>query len=635
MNKSHHQLSKRLSLSIMLLAVPIFILSFGVLFEQSRHLIHEEVSECTYSMLNTTLHRVRTYMGTIETAANSNAWLFEENFSPDSLKSASNRLVRLNSSVNSSSVFVVPDLFPEYGHSYSIYTVDLGDTVATYSETRYDYFDKKFYTYPLFTGAACWIDPYQDNADWAVDYKKAIATYCQPLRQKDGHIVGVLTADLSFSKMAKMLNDVDETYPQSYFMLLGGDGRYLIHPDTTRLFRKTIFTDADPSKDTDLITLGHEMTTGKQGTIHIHLDGQLYHISYQPVPGTDWSLAIVCPDKTAMKSYYSMGYVIIALLVIGLLVILLLTNYVVKHTILPLSKLTEITQKIADGQYEEPIPVSHRNDVFGQLQNSFAMMQQSLNEHMGRLKQQADEIRQHNDELQQTKQQTEDIVRKKNQFIRHVTQQIRMPLNVITGFTDVLRENGADKSTVNDEELASITVMLKSNVINLNRMVLMLLDTSEIDAKGNLLCTRADEVTCNDIAQEVVNHVERHFPSTRIQLTSELQDGTRILTHRIFLLCALIEPLYNAVNHSYGKNITMHVSQSATAVKFTIQDVGPGMPPDLPELVFKPFKEIDNLLIGIGIGLTLARRHAIGLGGKLLIDNDYHEGCRIVVEMPK
>lgn len=635
MNKSHHQLSRRLSLGIMLMAVPIFILSLGVLYVQSRHLIHQEVAECSESMLNTTLHRVRTYMGTIETAANSNAWMFEENFCPDSLKSVSNRLVRLNSSVSSSSVFAVPDLFEEYGHSFSIYTVDTGDTVTTYSETGYNYFDKTFYTYPLFTGAACWIDPYQDNADWKVDHKKAIATYCQPLRQKDGHIVGVLTADLSFSKMAKILNDVEQIYPQSYFVLLGGDGRYLIHPDTTQLFRKTIFTVVDPDKDKDLITLGHEMTTGKQGTIHIHLDGQLYHVSYHPVPGTDWSLAIVCPDRTAMKSYYGLGYVIIVLLVIGLLLILLLSNYVVKQTINPLSKLTEITQKIADGQYEEPIPVSPRQDVFGQLQNSFAKMQQSLNEHMGQLKQQADEIRQHNNELQQTKQQAEDIVRKKNQFIRHVTQQIRMPLNVITGFADVLRENGADKSTIDEEELGSITDMLKNNVINLNRMVLMLLDTSEMDAKGHLLCTRADEVACNDIAQEVIDHIERHFPGTHIQLKTELQDGTRILTNRIFLLCVLIEPLYNAVNHSYGKHIAMHVSQSATTVQFTIQDVGPGMPPNMPELIFKPFKEIDNLLMGIGIGLTLARRHAIGLGGKLTIDTSYSEGCRIVVEMPK
>ena len=176
MNKSRYRLSRQLSLGIMLLAVPIFILSLGVLFVQSRYLIHQEVSESSYSMLNTTLHRVRTYMGTIETAANSNIWMLEEDFCPDTLKSVSNRIVRLNPPVSSSSVFVVPDISEEYGHNYSLYSVDLDDTVATYCETDYNYFDKPFYIRPLITGEACWIDPYQDNADWGVDYNKATAT---------------------------------------------------------------------------------------------------------------------------------------------------------------------------------------------------------------------------------------------------------------------------------------------------------------------------------------------------------------------------------------------------------------------------------------------------------------------------
>jgi C4-dicarboxylate-specific signal transduction histidine kinase len=59
------------------------------------------------------------------------------------------------------------------------------------------------------------------------------------------------------------------------------------------------------------------------------------------------------------------------------------------------------------------------------------------------------------------------------------------------------------------------------------------------------------------------------------------------------------------------------------------------MPSEMPEQVFKPFREIDNLEIGVSIGLPLARRHAIGLGGSLTIDAGYHEGCRIVIEMPR
>lgn len=370
MHKNRRKLSRELILGVMLMATPVFILSLGILYWRSNNLIHQEVTDCTHSMLNTTLHRVRTYMGIIETAANSNAWLLEEHFRPDSMQSVSNRIVRLNDPVISSSVFTVPDMFKDYGHSFSIYTVNHGDTVTTYCEPEYDYFDKACYTTPVYSGQACWVDPFVDNTEGKVDHNEAVATYCRPLRQHDGRIVGVVTADLSFSRMARMLSELEHPYPNAYFVLLGGDGRFLIHPDTTRLFRKTIFTDADPGEDRDIITLGHEMTAGKQGTMHIHFGGELYHVSYQPVPGTEWSLALACPDSDAMKSFYGLGIVIVALFVLGLLVILVLCNRVVRQTISPIVRLTDITRQIAEGQCHDTIPFSRQQGLFAQLQNT-------------------------------------------------------------------------------------------------------------------------------------------------------------------------------------------------------------------------------------------------------------------------
>ena len=635
MSKSHRKLSRELSMCVLLLAAPIFILSLGVLFMQSHYLIHQEVSECTNSMLNTTLHRVSNYMSTIETATNSNVWMLEENFRPDSLQSVSNRIVKLNPNVISSSIFAVPDMFKEYGTKFSIYTVKQVDTVATYIEPEYDYFDRACYTYPINSGNACWVDPFMEYAEGKVDHNEAIATYCRPIRQKDGRIVGVVTADFAFSRMAKMLNEIEHTYQHAYYMLLSGDGRYLMHPDTTRLFRKTIFTDADPSKDKDVITLGHEMTAGKQGNIHIHSGGKLYHVCYQPVPGTNWSMALVCPDSDAMESYYNLGYVIIAVFVIGLLVIILLCNRVVRQTISPIYKLIETTRKMAYGQYDETIPVSAEKSVIGQLQNSFAKMQQSLNERMSSLQQKADEIRLHNEELDRAKQKAEDTVRRKRLFLHHMIPQMRMPLNVIMGFANVLGESNIDKSMINEEGPDSITGMMKSNVINMNRILLLLLDASETYATETSMGQRVDEVLCNKISKECVKHTLSHFPQANIQFETELQDTHCILTNNNYLIGILRELLYNAVRYSDGKNIVLRVSQTDTTICFTVQDSGPGLPADLPDLTYKPFTLTDGLPEGIGLGLPLAKRHAISLGGRLIVDADYHEGCRIMIEMPK
>jgi signal transduction histidine kinase len=628
MVKTRYKLSRELSMAIMLLATPILILALGVLFIESRHLIHQEVINCTQSTLNTTLLRIEKYMNTVETAANANAWMLEQNFRPDSLKSVSNHIVQRNPSVVSSSVFAVPDLLQ--GRTYSLYTVREDNTVTTYEEPEYSYLDMACYTRPVTTGDACWLDPFIDNTESKVNPHAAVATYSRPLRQDDGRIIGVLTTDLSFSHMAKMLDDVEQPYPHAYFMLLGSDGRYLIHPDSTRLFHKTIFTDADPSRDRDIITLGHEMTAGKQGTMHIHFNGDLYHICYQPVAGTNWSMALVCPDSDAMKSYYHLGYLIIALLVIGLLIILVLSNRVVKQAIAPVKKLIETTQQIVDGQYYQTIPTTSDTGVIGQLQNSFAKMHQSLDERMGSLQQQYETLRQDNETLELAKRQAEDTVSRKNHAIHYMTQQLRMPLNVITGFADVLGENSADNQMMNEEELNNVQVLMKNNVVSLDRMLLMMSDATSTDATETLRSDKTDEVSCNKVAQQCISVALSHYPQASIQFETELQDTACILANHNHLAFILCELLYNAAKHSDGKHIVLRVTQTKDSVLFTLQDKGPGLPADL-DLTYRPF----TTEVAKSLGLPLVNRYTVVMGGTLTIDTDYHEGCRVTVSLPR
>ena len=637
MLKNHRKLSRQLSLGIILLATPIFLISLGALYVHSRYLIHEEVTKTSNSTLNTALHRVKNYMSTIETGVNANVWMMAANFNPDSLQSISNRIIRLNPNIISSSVYAVPGMMKDYPQSFSLYTKRVDNKVETFCEPEYNYFDKACYTRPVSTGEACWVDPFAENIESKVDHNEAIATYCVPIKQKDGTILGVVTADLSFSDMAKILNEGNHLYQNAFYMLLAEDGRFLMFPDTTRLFRKTIFTDVEPSQGMDVITLGHEMTAGNQGTIHVNFNDNEYHVSYRPVPDTNWSMALVCPDGDAMKSFFRLGYVIIALLVIGLLVITLLCHHVVKKALSPINKLIIITQQMAEGYYGKSLPTTNHKEIISQLQNSFAKMQQALNERMGKLHKHADEIRQNNEKLNQAKLKAEDTVRRKNEYIHNMTQQMRMSQNVITGFANVLKESTADKSMISDEERNSIYNMMKTNVKSMNRMVLLLQDATETDATETLRCTKMNEMPCNILARDCVAHALTHFPQANIQMETTLQEGVFILTSYNYLKNILRELLYNAARFSDGQHITLQVTETNTTVRFVVQDKGPGLPANLSEQTLKPIKmaEEQKNENHTGIGLSLAKRYAESLGGSMTIDTDYQEGCRIIIEMPK
>ena len=642
MSKISKSLSRKLSLNIILLAMPVFIISLGIFYLQSRYLIHIEAMERSNSVLNTAIQRVSNFMNTIENSTEGNAWLLEESFTPESLQTITRRIVSLNPNVIGCYVSSVPDMFPQYGSSFSVYTFYDDDSITTVRETDFDYINKKWYKKAMQTGEAYWIEPFSEQLESAVDYNDAVAAYCRPIRSEEGNIIGVINTDFAFSKLAKSIASTEHSYPDAYFVLLGGDGRYFIHPDTTRLFRKTIYTDADPKRNADLIALGHQMTEGKQGIMHVMVNGQKYHVNYHPVPSTNWSLAMVCPDSEVLAGYHRLAYVVIVLILIGLLGILWFSSKVVHQTIQPIKQLLGYTQHIADGNYDEPIPQSDLPDDIGRLQNSFAAMQRALHDHMGNISQTAEEIRKQNEHRAQDMRLAEENVRKKTLFIQNLSHQIRTPLNVITGFADimlnsiVLREKGKN---ANDkylrEDLSIVTGMMKYNAIHLKRMVLMLFDSSSAGSAQHLMSHRKDEVSCNDIARESIAYTQEHFNGLRIQFTSDLSDSIKILTNHLYLMRTIRELLYNAAKFSDGEHIHLHVSQTETTVHFTIEDTGSGLPDDTDDLLYKPFVKIDDLSEGLGLGLPLSKRHALSLGGDLIYDKDYHDGCRFIVEMPK
>ena len=628
-------LKRNLSMGIILLAVPIFILSIGTMFYQSRNMIHNEVKSSNSNMLDKGLYQIRSYMTTIETAVNSNAWLMEENLVPDTLKSLSERIVRLNDPVVSCSVFMIPDYFKEYGSKFSVYAASQGDTVKSYIEPEFDYLNRSMFSEPVKTGKVCWIDPFIEYIEGKVDHNEAVATYSRPLRQKNGRIVGVVSADMSFSLLTKLINKTSLEYNGAFFVLLDGTGRFLIHPDTTHLFRKTIFSDAEPNKNADIISLGYEMIAGKHGNMHVSYNNKLYHVTFRPVPGTRWSLALACPDKEAMKSYYHMGYIIFAIIIVGLLIIVWVSRQVAKQTITPIIRLLDVTKKISNGNFDEPIPVSKSNGVLGHLQNSFVKMQRSIHDNMTKLRNNADMVSKANEEMQQAQLLTEDAILRKSQFLQTVSQNMRMPINVITGFAEVLRDSKSSNIAIDENELSNISKMMKENAVTLNRLMVLLLDTSETRGDGELRIKKYDEVSVNQIAQECINHTLSHFPDARIKFETDLPSTLHIVTNRLYLFSTLSELLYNAAKYTGGQHVTLQVSQTATTIRYIIEDVGSGLPSGTMEQVFKPFSTVENLAEGEGLGLPLAKRHAASLGGNLIFDVDYRDGCRIIFELQK
>ena len=628
-----HHLSTRLAIVILVLAAPLFITTIGALFLEARQVIRHKAVGRAKSALNASMQRLDRNLLAVQTATEAYSWVLEEQLHPDSFLTLSHKVVALNPHIDGCSVSAEPYLFPEKGRHYSVYTVREPDSVRTVVEEEYEYFQKTWYKLPYDLNEPCW-EIYFDEADsLELTIDGMLASYGKPLHNAKNEIVGVISTDLSLLKLTKIINE-ERPYPNSYFVMLDSDGRYVVHPDTTRLFKKTIFDDADPRTQQDLIALGHQMTAGKEGGMPVYVDGKGYLVCYKPVPGTDWSLAIVCPDNDILKNYYMLSNIVIPLLIIGLLIIVLLCYRAVSQAFSSIRQLLLKTRMIAEGNMEVFIGHSNRIDDVGRLQNSFAAMLQALQFHIGIVRYITEKLQQRNKELEEATKRAQEANQQKTTFIQNVSHQIRTPLNIVMGCSQVLHDAIKQREALPDEEMKSVTSTMDHQAKLLYRLVTMLFDSSDTGFSEELKTHQFDIVKCNDVAREAIEYLKEHYPEAETEFVSEVADDFSLQTSQLYLLRCLRELLYNSAKYSDGKHILLQITTTGHTIRYVVEDKGKGIPEADRDLMFKFFTKVDDLSEGLGLGLPLAKRHALNLGGNLWLDDTYHEGCRFILEIP-
>jgi two-component system, OmpR family, osmolarity sensor histidine kinase EnvZ len=98
--------------------------------------------------------------------------------------------------------------------------------------------------------------------------------------------------------------------------------------------------------------------------------------------------------------------------------------------------------------------------------------------------------------------------------------------------------------------------------------------------------------------------------------------------------------LTNLVSNAlrYGTRVRLQAIRGRTSVEITIDDDGPGIPPDKYEDVFRPFFRLDESRNvdtgGVGLGLTIARDVARSHGGDVALAPSPLGGLRVVVKIP-
>ena len=386
-NYVRRKLSIKVSLWVVFFAAIIFNVALGFLFYQAREAVREEaISKATQILKNTSI-RVESILNRVEVASNMTMWLVQRHpDKADSMFVYSRGMLLNNPDFYNCSIAFEPYYFKDKGRYFSAYTKYIGDSIRTIQggNDNYQYFYMDWYLMAKLLDKPSWTEPYTD-IDVATNTSEMVTSYCQPLKNHQGEVIGVINTSLSLNWLSHTISAV-KPFPNSYSIMIGRGGTYFVHPDSTKITRQTIFTQTLEHPDAALTALGHAMQRGEEGLKQMNIDGKDCYVFYKPLGQTGCSMAVVCPESDIFHGFDRLRNSVRAIVFVGLFLMLFFFIRVITSELQPLRRLAEEAETIASGQFDTQLPELQRIDEIGQLSQSFGNMQQSLVKYIEELK---------------------------------------------------------------------------------------------------------------------------------------------------------------------------------------------------------------------------------------------------------
>jgi len=225
--------------------------------------------------------------------------------------------------------------------------------------------------------------------------------------------------------------------------------------------------------------------------------------------------------------------------------------------------------------------------------------------------------------------------RAKSDFLSHISHEFRTPLNAISGFTDLLLlEASPDSDAVKDNLRA-----IRSSSEHLLHLINDVLDLSQME-NGKLPLHPAPfspRTVLEDLARTISPLAQAKGLALHLEIEGSLPG---VQGDRIRWLQILLNLASNAVRYSQVGFVRLHArwEPSVSTLSVSVQDTGPGIPPEKLALIFEPYTRIEESnptqAHGTGLGLAIARQLVDTMGGTLEVDSLLGQGSTFRYRQP-
>jgi signal transduction histidine kinase/CheY-like chemotaxis protein len=223
------------------------------------------------------------------------------------------------------------------------------------------------------------------------------------------------------------------------------------------------------------------------------------------------------------------------------------------------------------------------------------------------------------------KEKAEDATKAKSIFLANMSHDIRTPIHVILGNSDVLSSELADRKSIK-----KIKSIISSGKILLS-LINNILDFSKIES-GKI------ELNCRSVSfSALIKDLDLFFQNTiknkHVDLIFSVDDNVpdSLILDPDYIKRILVNIISNAVKvteNGYVKVVVSCVERNKSDyidLLIKVEDTGIGIEKSEIYKIFKPFEQVNNIT-GTGLGLSIAKEIVCKMGGDISVESKLGEG---------
>ncbi len=225
-----------------------------------------------------------------------------------------------------------------------------------------------------------------------------------------------------------------------------------------------------------------------------------------------------------------------------------------------------------------------------------------------------------------------DLERVKNEFISTVSHDLKNPISVITGFTDLLERVGP----LNQKQI-EYTHRIQSAAENMDGLVRCLLQLTRQEI-GTIL--KKEMVAVTALISEITNDFQPQANAKEQSLHFDIpKEDPWVHADPFQIKQALRNLVGNAIKYTpTGGSISLILETKQDVVFIKVKDTGCGIPPNELPLIFNRFHRGGNEALkgeeGDGLGLAIAKSIIEQHNGKINVESELGKGSCFTFTLP-